>query len=699
MRKTAFTIPIRISLIGAKFICLCALLGSNPRADSLEFVGSTLWPGASDVKVVGAYAYCACDAGLKIYDISNPEDPALTGQFFCAGCKGVSINGNYAFLAEHQQGLKILDISDRTRPYLISALETAGDAVDIEYQNGFVYLADFGANIDGIRIIDVSNPYSPVPAGSYAINYALRIKVSGDYAYLISQGLKIVDVSDPENPDLVGVLSFSTTAQHISVSGNYAYIISEFYMGPTYLNIVNISEPSGPALISDMIIPWSIEPAVNGDFLYLPSGEGLKIIDVSDPGNPFYASEPGFQMGFLYIAGNYLFSGGLEIFDISDPINPVFVGGFLSPGGHDGFQILGDYAYIASGNGLSIVDLTEPSNPILSGQYDIEGWNHSAAAYDGYAYLANHESGLYVIDSTDPLNPSLIEVINLPGEEYDVYVFGNHLYLTADGAGLYIFNISTPWSPVQTGFCSIPDYRPRVYVDYDYAYVVSSEIYVDFYFVNKDDPSNPFIESSFDTEVLAENVHVDNGYAYVAGQAYGIRIFDISDISNPILVGSLGTGTVFDAYYQDNYLFAPGSCSGLCVLDVSNPAEPEMAFSFDTPGNTRNVAPGGDYICVSSFSAFTILRLDRSCSYVPGDCDHNGTPLELGDVIAMINMYRGTVGPYHVCDCPPHGSAFAATADPNGNCAANELSDVTTEIAAYRGLAEASGCPDCPGSD
>jgi hypothetical protein len=87
------------------------------------------------------------------------------------------------------------------------------------------------------------------------------------------------------------------------------------------------------------------------------------------------------------------------------------------------------------------------------------------------------------------------------------------------------------------------------------------------------------------------------------------------------------------------------------------------------------------------------------CSYIPGDCDHNGTPLELNDVLAMIGFYRGTIEPY-LCECgeDPTIYNFAATADPNGNCAANELTDVVIEIAAYRGLAEVSSCPDCPGS-
>lgn len=86
------------------------------------------------------------------------------------------------------------------------------------------------------------------------------------------------------------------------------------------------------------------------------------------------------------------------------------------------------------------------------------------------------------------------------------------------------------------------------------------------------------------------------------------------------------------------------------------------------------------------------------CEYTPGDCNHNGVPLELADVVEMIGMYRGTSDPEYSCDCPPNGADFAPEADPNGNCVAFELGDVVTEIGAYRGTAEASGCSDCPGS-
>lgn len=112
------------------------------------------------------------------------------------------------------------------------------------------------------------------------------------------------------------------------------------------------------------------------------------------------------------------------------------------------------------------------------------------------------------------------------------------------------------------------------------------------------------------------------------------------------------------------------------------------AFSIP-PGGT--IEPEQDY-CGLFFSR-------GPCEYVPGDCDYNGVPLELDDVIAMITTYRGLAEPYYLCYCPhdPPIPDFAPNADPDGSCVANELGDVVREIDAYRGSETASGCPDCPG--
>lgn len=122
----------------------------------------------------------------------------------------------------------------------------------------------------------------------------------------------------------------------------------------------------------------------------------------------------------------------------------------------------------------------------------------------------------------------------------------------------------------------------------------------------------------------------------------------------------------------------------------------------DQVGNPQEDTPGWDqYYGYGRINAAAALSFSGGdCAYIAGDVNNNGTPLELGDVVAMIGNYRGTAEPAYTCDCgvDPPGPDFAATADPNGNCIALELGDVVTEIGAYRGTTEALSCPDCPGS-
>jgi hypothetical protein len=92
------------------------------------------------------------------------------------------------------------------------------------------------------------------------------------------------------------------------------------------------------------------------------------------------------------------------------------------------------------------------------------------------------------------------------------------------------------------------------------------------------------------------------------------------------------------------------------------------------------------------------LQVVGDCVYIVADCDHNGTPLELTDVVAMIGYYRGLVVPEYECDCPGISDTFTPDADPNSNCVAYELSDVVAMIAFYRGQeTPGAGCQNCPG--
>lgn len=130
---------------------------------------------------------------------------------------------------------------------------------------------------------------------------------------------------------------------------------------------------------------------------------------------------------------------------------------------------------------------------------------------------------------------------------------------------------------------------------------------------------------------------------------------------------------------------------------------PSVIWSFKGSGATMKAI-----VAISLSSLLLLLDADSGqvqrspnlwpCTgaYVAGDCDHNGSSGELGDVIAMIALYRGTLIPQYPCECPPHSDEFVPEADGDGSCIALELSDVIAIIADYRGLAPVSYCPDCP---
>ncbi len=110
------------------------------------------------------------------------------------------------------------------------------------------------------------------------------------------------------------------------------------------------------------------------------------------------------------------------------------------------------------------------------------------------------------------------------------------------------------------------------------------------------------------------------------------------------------------------------------------------SWSFDNP-------PGGS---VEPEQDYCGLYFVPECDYVPGDCDHDGTPWRLTDVVSMIAFYRGFAEPPYTCYCPPHDDDYPPGADPDGSCVPYELSDVVIMITMFRGPGwPPSGCLDC----
>jgi len=369
----------------------------------VEYVGSAIWTWARDVWVSGDYAYCTMWFGLVIVDISDPSAPTLLSRLYTEGIpNGLQVAGNYAYIAggggPNTLGcyLTVVDVSDPSAPEIVANLEPGPySTADLTVVGDYVYLA---ANGSGLWIVGVSDPTDPQLIGVYDWGDARDVEVVGSYAY-VSFGsttyMGVVDVQDPANPEHVSLLRIYDYNRGIAVAGDYAYIAND----DSGVAIVDISSVT-PTLVMNYDIDGKVwDVTVDGNYLYVAVNTGiyddLKIIDISNPLSP--VEEGSFRSGGcawgVKVNGSYAFVAterqGLLVIDVSSPNSPAFEGTFNeNPGGKvSNVEIKGDLAYVSHSEvGLEIFDMSDPANPALLGTCP-ESRCYCSAVSGNYAYL------------------------------------------------------------------------------------------------------------------------------------------------------------------------------------------------------------------------------------------------------------------------------------------------------------------------
>ena len=105
---------------------------------------------AHAVKVVGDYAYVADGAeGLKVLDISNLGNITEVGSVDTDGTAiMLKVVDNTVYLADSEAGVQIIDVSDPTNPTITQTILPVrgeeGSTQDVAYANGTVFIADYG---------------------------------------------------------------------------------------------------------------------------------------------------------------------------------------------------------------------------------------------------------------------------------------------------------------------------------------------------------------------------------------------------------------------------------------------------------------------------------------------------------------------------------------------------------------------------
>ncbi len=189
----------------------------------------------------------------------------------------VFISGNTAFVTS-QSGLQIIDISQPTNPRALAIVRDGDQGAMLQnpssvfVTNGLAFVASTGSN--ALEILDVSDPANPKHlsllvdgVGEAALNAPSAVWVLGKYAYVgASNGISIVDISDPGSPICQGVAQ-SNSVRTIVVVGKKLYTINNF---ANYFEVWDVSNPRLPVKLS------RLTDGTGGASLNVPTGFGSR---------------------------------------------------------------------------------------------------------------------------------------------------------------------------------------------------------------------------------------------------------------------------------------------------------------------------------------------------------------------------------------------------------------------------------------
>lgn len=505
--------------------------------------------------------------------------------------------GDYLYLLSHMS-FRIVRFQGVDTPTEVGSLpldNSYGGAIDLW---GNFALAARGS--DGILIIDISDPTAPSLLGaSTEAGAVYSLEIVGNICYTASTNgvFRLFDLTTLPVPALLDSVALSGSYPGpFDIDGDFAAVL----VGNDTVDLLNIATPTDIALVGS--IPSdenSTDLAIDGDFAVVCNWSGMQMYGLSELGIPEYLGEVPANIyggrvllsnGLAYLGDN---SPSLTIYDLSSRALPPVVGWSATSGTE--MAIVGDILYAGNGKQLSVTDISSPDSPATVRLLDAAGTIRDLVVDGSRLYVADSYYGLQIFDVTSPATPQLLGTGYAPDSPESIAVAGDWLYMACEEAGVVVFNIADPRDPYIVNWTAVPYEANGIAISGSYIYV--ADTYVGLLVLDVTDPTDPNLVGITGVPGTTNEVAVKGNHAFVGGWDGGFWSIDISDPTRPSIAGhSSLPANVESIAFAGNYAFVAGGWDGTTVVDISDPVDPRAVGVLRNVGMTQDVVVAGGFV-------------------------------------------------------------------------------------------------------
>jgi hypothetical protein len=352
--------------------------------------------------------------GFQVVRISDSTHPVFEFSGTTPPAWGVWANlaQGIAYEANGVNGVMYVDISDIGSPILGGSRLAAASAVGVDVEGRYAYVADMEA---GLKVLDLVEPGNPQQVGdldTQGYNVTRSVAVSDSFAFIewrLLPNFRSVNISDPTDPQMVGGDTLWEWAEDMVLRDSFVYC-SENYQ----FQVVSVARPRSPIVLGSCGLPEMTRGYgmdVRDTLAFIANGlVGLQIVNVARPDSPAIVGTLAPPNGACDVVVKdtfaYVVSGNLYVASVANPASPRLIDSVVLPSfgaalaGCDSLLFVGSWDVFASKTEIRLLDIRNPTEPVSVGSLGTPAAVTRLVWVDPYLYAACGDAGVVVAETT-----------------------------------------------------------------------------------------------------------------------------------------------------------------------------------------------------------------------------------------------------------------------------------------------------------